>query len=81
MFDFLIEVYKSGIDENKETKNEDRRPGVVNIPVYKWIKIDPKLCNGMAGLVAFDPTAVEPGSRYPSMFRACEDYLDIKVGI
>jgi 5'-3' exoribonuclease 2 len=77
LFSFLVEIYENGKNKTKEHEQECPK-GSIEIPVYDWTYIDPQLCNGMAGQVAYDKEAVAPGERYVSMFRNVEEYLDIK---
>uniref|UniRef100_A0A914BXC7 5'-3' exoribonuclease n=1 Tax=Acrobeloides nanus TaxID=290746 RepID=A0A914BXC7_9BILA len=77
LFSFLVEIYENGKNKTKEHEQECPK-GSIEIPVYDWTYIDPQLCNGMAGQVAYDKAAVAPGERYVSMFRNVEEYLDIK---
>lgn len=49
--------------------------------VHAWISYDPSLCKGMAGEIAWDNDAVEPGKVYPSIFRNNADYMDINPNL
>jgi hypothetical protein len=42
--------------------------------------MDPKLANGMAGEVRYDPTAHETNTRYRTIFSGSDKFKDIEVG-